>query len=67
MLKKHSITIMGHKTSISLEPEFWAELKIIAENNNKNIAEIISEIDSCATDSNLSSKIRVFVLKNLKK
>ena len=67
MLKKHSITIMGHKTSISLEPEFWTELKIIAENNNKNIAEIISEIDSCATDSNLSSKIRVFVLKNLKK
>ena len=67
MLKKHSITIMGHKTSISLEPEFWAELKIIAENNKKTIAEIISEIDSCATDSNLSSKIRVFVLKNLKK
>ncbi len=66
MLEKHSITIMGHQTSISLEPEFWNELKLISKNENKSLGKIISEIDESSMQDNLSSKIRIFVLKKIK-
>ena len=66
MLEKHSITIMGHQTSITLEPEFWAELKNIAKRENKSVGKIISEIDAPDLNENLSSNIRVFVLKKVK-
>lgn len=66
MLEKHSITIMGHQTSITLEPEFWAELKNIATRENKSVGKIISEIDAPDLNENLSSNIRVFVLKKAK-
>lgn len=66
MLEKHSITIMGHQTSITLEPEFWAELKNIATRENKSVGKIISEIDAPDLNENLSSNIRVFVLKKVK-
>lgn len=66
MLEKHSITISGHKTSISLEPEFWMELKNICQIENKSLGKIITEIDETSINDNLSSKIRVFVLKKIK-
>ncbi len=66
MLEKHSITIMGHHTSISLEPEFWDELKVICTRENKSLGKIITEIDENSVGENLSSKIRVFVLKKTK-
>ena len=66
MLEKHSINIAGHKTSISLEPEFWQEVKNICEIENKTIRKIITEIDETSMDNNLSSKIRIFVLKKIK-
>jgi predicted DNA-binding ribbon-helix-helix protein len=66
MLKKHSITLMGHKTSISIEQEFWLELKNIAEQENKSVNEIITSIDISKKSSNLSSAIRIFVLNYLK-
>lgn len=66
MLEKHSITIMGHQTSITLEPEFWQELKNIATMENKSVGKIISEIDAPDLNENLSSNIRVFVLKKVK-
>ena len=66
MLEKHSITIMGHQTSISLEPEFWVELKTICEKENKSLGKIITEIDESSVNENLSSKIRVFILKKTK-
>ena len=58
MLEKHSITIMGHQTSITLEPEFWQELKNIATRENKSVGKIISEIDAPDLNENLSSNIR---------
>lgn len=66
MLEKHSITLMGHKTSISIEQEFWLELKNIAEQENKSVNEIITSIDVSKKVSNLSSAIRIFVLNYLK-
>lgn len=66
-MKKLSVSLSGHQTSISLEPEFTAELQRIAKITNKSIASIISEIDETRTpDSNLSSAIRVWILKTIK-
>lgn len=65
-MKKHSITIKGHKTSITLEAEFWNELKLISQKENKSIQQIITEIDSVCDNKNLSSSIRIFILNYLK-
>lgn len=66
MLEKHSITLMGHKTSISIEHEFWEELQRISKSQNKSINEIISSVDIMKHNTNLSSSIRVFILQYLK-
>jgi len=67
LLEKHSISIRGHKTSYSLEPEFYAELQRIAKQQEKPLAKIITELDEARSpDRNLSSTLRVFVLENLK-
>lgn len=63
MIRKHSATLHGHRTSFSLEDEFWAELKTIAASRSISLAALISEIDdNRATDSNLSSALRLHVL-----
>ena len=67
MIEKHSISIMGHRTSVTLEVEFWNELKTIAKKQKKSISQIIAEIDETRKYENLSSNIRVFVLDMLKK
>jgi len=62
-MKKLSVSLSGHQTSISLEPEFIAELKHIANTNNVSIASIISKIDEKrGPNTNLSSAIRVWIL-----
>jgi len=62
-MKKLSITISGHRTSITLEDEFANALKNIAATRKKSVAEVIKEIDASKAPSvNLSSAIRVFVL-----
>ncbi len=63
-MKKHSLTIAGHRTSISLEEEFWAELKAAAEAEGKSLAGLVAEIDEART-GNLSSALRIWVLKRL--
>ncbi len=63
MLQKHSLTINGHSTSITLEPEFWAALRTIAEREKIALATLVAQIDATRGDQNLSSAIRVFVLK----
>jgi predicted DNA-binding ribbon-helix-helix protein len=64
-MKKISISISGHSTSFSLEDEFCDALKKIAAGRGQTMAGLIREIDS-ARDSkhNLSSAVRVFVLKS---
>lgn len=61
-MKKHSVTIAGHRTSISLEDEFWQGLKALADNRNKSLADIIRQIDKDRGRNNLSSAIRIAVL-----
>ena len=59
---KRSIVIAGHKTSVSLEDEFWNGLKEIATNRSMTLSDIVSTIDSGRQHGNLSSAIRLFVL-----
>ncbi len=66
MLKKSVIIANRHSTSISLEKEFMEELEIIAKENNKSINQLITEIDSTREQNNLSSAIRIYILKQLK-
>jgi predicted DNA-binding ribbon-helix-helix protein len=66
MLRKRSVTIAGHRTSISLEDEFWSELIRIAADRNMSMNSLISSIDE-ARGTNLSSAIRLHVLADLKK
>lgn len=64
-MKKISITILGHRTSVSLEDEFYAALNRIAARMGKTVAEIIGDVDRArAGGQNLSSALRVFILKN---
>ena len=68
MLEKHSITIRGHKTSYTLEKEFYAELKRIAAERETPLATLITGLDETRSpEQNLSSCLRVFVLEDLKK
>jgi predicted DNA-binding ribbon-helix-helix protein len=60
---KRSLVIAGHRTSVSVEEPFWAELKRIAAARGMSIAALVAEIDGARKRQNLSSAIRVFVLR----
>ena len=62
-MTKRSITIAGHRTSISLEDEFWRALGEIAAARGKSPSALAAEIDKTRpSGTNLSSAIRLFVL-----
>lgn len=65
-MKKRSVSISGHRTSISLEEEFWSLLNDIAREQGRPLAQLIAEIDrnrmKAAEPANLSSALRVHVL-----
>ena len=60
-MKKRSVVISGHRTSVSLENAFWYAFKEIATRNEQTVNQLISKIDDGRT-GNLSSAIRVYVL-----
>lgn len=69
-LQKHSVTLRGHKTSISLETEFWDLLKSIAQEQQKPLSVLIAEIEEnsrplSGRSYNLSSALRVYILQKL--
>ena len=64
-MKKRSVSIRGHRTSLSLEDGFWEELARIAELRGTSVARLIAEIDN-SRSGGLSSAIRLFVLDTLK-
>jgi predicted DNA-binding ribbon-helix-helix protein len=63
---KRSVSIAGHRTSISLEEPFWEVLREIAEREKLSIQALIGRIDAERDEQNLSSAIRVFVLSDLR-
>ena len=66
-LRKHSVSIAGHRTSVTLESAFWTALTEIAQSRKTTVAALIAKIDDARADDpaapNLSSAIRVFVLR----
>ncbi len=61
-LIKRSVTIAGHRTSVSLEPVFWDALVRAAEEEGRSVNALVAEIDEART-TNLSSAIRVWLFE----
>ncbi len=66
-IAKRSVTIRGHRTSVSLEPAFFQELERVADERNLPLGTLITRIDEERDpDTNLSSALRLFVLAELR-
>lgn len=64
--EKHSLTLRGHRTSVSLEPEFWQAFRQIASEQGLTISALAVRIDTARPpDVGLASAMRVFVLRDL--
>lgn len=64
--RKHSLTLHGHRTSVSLEDPFWLAFRQIATRTSRPINELAAEIDEArGADCGLASAIRLFVLHDL--
>jgi predicted DNA-binding ribbon-helix-helix protein len=69
-MRKRSVTIDGHRTSISLEDAFWAELSELARARGLSLNTLVAEVDHARgtpQGGNLSSALRLYVLEELKK
>ena len=66
-LQKKSFTIGNHRTSISLEPEFWDALEMIAKEQNVSLSKLVLKIDNEKPKDyiNLASYVRIWVLKKI--
>jgi len=63
--EKHSLTLAGHRTSVSLEPEFWAAFREIAAERGLAVNALAAEIDAArAPDTGLATAIRLHVLRH---
>jgi predicted DNA-binding ribbon-helix-helix protein len=60
--RKRSLTIVGHRTSITLEDAFWRELQAAAAEMELSVAALVSAIDTAREPAGLSAAIRVFLL-----
>ena len=65
-MKKRSVKITGHPTSVSLEDEFWTALREIAARRDLSLNALIAEIDDNRQTANLSSALRIYVLKDMR-
>ncbi len=66
MLEKRSFSLSGHRTSIALEPEFWAALESIAKAETESLAAVIIRIDSeRGPEQALASALRVYALRRM--
>ncbi|PTV96473.1 putative DNA-binding ribbon-helix-helix protein [Rhodobacter aestuarii] len=62
--RKHSLTLGGHRTSVSLEDEFWAGFKALAAHRGLGINELAREIDAArGQETGLATAIRLEVLR----
>lgn len=63
-MNKRSLTIAGHRTSLALEPEFWAGLEEIAAARSVTLPRLVAEIDRDRKAGNLASSARLAVLSH---
>ena len=64
-VRKRSVVIAGHRTSVSMEQAFWDSLKQIAASDGRSLGALIEEVDRDRA-GNLSSALRVYVLRRLR-
>lgn len=64
---KRSVTLAGHRTSVSLEDEFWTALKDLAAARGMSVNRLIAEIDRGRGTANLSSAIRRHLLQSVQR
>lgn len=62
-VRSRSVTLQGHRTSVSLEDAFWTRLKDIAARRDLSLNALVAEVDA-ARSGNLSSALRVLVLED---
>lgn len=62
---KRSLTLRGHRTSVSLEDAFWQEFRRIAAAEGRALNDLAAEIDENRGDVGLASAMRVYVLRQL--
>jgi predicted DNA-binding ribbon-helix-helix protein len=63
-LQKKSFSLSGHATSIALEPLFWEQLSLIAQQRGISLSRLVQEVD-LEMPPNLASALRVLVVKTL--
>jgi len=63
---KHSFTIAGHRTSISLEAAFWDALNEVAAAEGHTLGALVQHIDRTRSEAGLSSAVRVFLLERFR-
>ncbi len=67
MLEKRSFTLAGHRTSVALEPEFWAALSTIAAARSDSLGRLIATVDAeRQPDEKLASVLRLLALRHAK-
>jgi predicted DNA-binding ribbon-helix-helix protein len=66
-MRKHSVLLAGHATSVSLEEPFWEVLQEIADRRGLALNRVVAEIDALRNEGNLSSELRLFVLDDLRR
>lgn len=64
--RKRSLSIAGHRTSISLEDAFWEALKEIAAQEGRSVSALIGEVDSGRGEINLSAALRLHALAHFR-
>lgn len=62
MLAKKSFSLSGHRTSVALEPEFWAVLEVEARRRGESFAALVGRIDAARGDRPLASALRLHAL-----
>ena len=62
MLKKRSFSLSGHRTSVALEPEFWAVIEEAARRDGKALAALVAQIDASRGRRPLASALRLYAL-----
>jgi len=61
-LKKRSFSLSGHRTSVALEPEFWAVIDAAAQTEGKALAALVAQIDASREKRPLASALRLYAL-----
>ncbi len=63
--EKHSLTLRGHRTSVTLEPAFWAAFQAMAAKRGVSVNALAADMDEARGDVGLASHIRVAILRDL--